>query len=258
MFYFLSKTIAYLLSPAGWLLAALLTACLTKNTRWRRYGISVALGILLLTANPFLANELARWWEVAPQRLPTDTTVRVAVVLTGGIVETDLPVSAQRPLLGPQADRAGQALVLYEKGIVTKILISGGPGDLLFQKQASADEGQQTARFLQLAGVRAGDIVREDKSRNTNENARFSANVLRQRFHTNRCILVTSAFHMRRAEACFRRQGLVPTVFPGGFMQRRRSWRLNDWLPNEQTFQETGWLIREMIGYLTYWGAGYI
>jgi len=264
MFYFFSKTLNYLVTPAGWLFTALLLAFFTKNQVSRRRLIGVGLGIFWIFGNSVLTNELAIWWEYPVQPeiaapVPTDSTVAVAVVLTGGIVNTMKDVPEARFLLGRQADRAGQVLFLYKTGAVEKILISGGPGDLPFGRKNGQDEGQMTARFLVMSGVRPGDIVLESKSRNTHENAQFSARMLRHRLATSRCVLVTSASHMRRATACFRKENLLVTPFPGGFLSGRRSFEPGEYLlPNEQALADSYYLIREMVGYVVYWVVGYV
>lgn len=260
MFYFLSKTATYLLTPAGWLVAALVWALLTKNTIRRRRLIGIGLGIFWVFGNPFLTNELALTWEWPPAS--TDPAGAVAVVLTGGMVnvrkEIPLAGEANRYLLGREADRAGQALYLYKVGAVQKILISGGDGDLPFGSKNVSDEGQMTARFLRTAGVRPDDIILENKARNTHENALFSAQLLRQRFGTNQCVLVTSAAHMRRAMACFKKEGVSVVPFPGGFLSSRRSFAPGEWLlPHEQPLADSYYLIREMVGYVVYWVVGY-
>ncbi len=164
-----------------------------------------------------------------------------------------------RFLLGREADRAGHALYLYKTGTVRKILISGGPGNLPFRRKTVSDEGQLTARFLIVSGVRPGDIILENKSRNTHENARFTARALRDRFGTNRCILVTSAWHMRRAVACFQHENVQPIPFPGAFLSSRRSFEPGEYiLPREQVFTDAYYLIRELVGYVAYWVVGYV
>ncbi len=175
------------------------------------------------------------------------------------MVNISKDVSADRFLLGHEADRAGQALYLYRTGAIQKILISGGPGDLSFQQKPLSDEGQMTARFLIMAGVRPGDIVLEPKSRNTHENALFSARMLRDRFHTNRCLLVTSALHMRRAVACFKKENVQVLPFPGGFLGSRRSFEPSEYiLPHEKTFADSFGLVKELVGYVVYWVVGYV
>ncbi|MBC3787271.1 YdcF family protein [Spirosoma utsteinense] len=259
MFYFFSKTLYYLLTPAGWLVGALLLALLTKNARRRRLLVGAGLATFWLFGNPALVNELALQWEYAPSRVSADSGRTIAVVLTGGMANIGKDVPGERFLLGREADRAGQALYLYKTGAVQKILISGGPGDLPFQRKNVIDEGKMTTTFLIASGVRPADIVLEGKSRNTHENAQFSARMLHDRFGTNRCVLVTSASHMRRAVACFQKESVVVKPFPGGFLSSRRAFEPGDFiLPHEQTFADSFYLTREIVGYLVYWVVGYV
>ncbi|GAB3993576.1 YdcF family protein [Spirosoma daeguense] len=268
MFYFFSKTFSYLSTPGGWLITALLLAFFLKKTQYRRRLIGIALAIFWLFGNPFLTNELALWWEYPISVVPdtqNDSTVHVAVLLTGGMINTrkEIPTekgrSSNRFLLGREADRAAQALFLYKTGVVQKILISGGNGSLPFQTEIVSDEGKMTATFLETAGVSPGDIVLENKSVNTRENALFSAKMLKQRFQTERCILVTSAWHMRRAVGCFQKAGVKATPFPASFISNRRSFSPGEWLlPHEEPFFDAYYLVREMVGYVTYWVVGYV
>lgn len=267
MFYFLSKTASYLLTPAGWLLILLIGAW-----RWPRYRRQLAFSSLLLFYllgnNYLIYHQLARLWEVSgclpPQPRSTSDTARggppkiVAVVLTGGMVNTALPVAPDRPLLGRQADRLGQALYLYKTGRVGQILISGGEGQPLFTGQTVREEGAESIAFLRLAGVPIEVIRWENRSRNTYENALYSARLLRQYYRTNQCVVVTSAFHMRRALACFAREGIDATPFAGAYLQRRGRPALIDLLvPHEETFADATHLIKELIGYITYRIVGY-
>ena len=66
---------------------------------------------------------------------------------------------------------------------------------------------------LTAAGIPEGQILLETRSRTTAENARFSADLVRPR-PEQRWILVTSADHMRRAEACFREAGFTVEPYP--------------------------------------------
>lgn len=221
--------------------------------------IGVAFLVFFVFGNSFLSNELALWWEYNPAVLPADSTRNIAVVLTGGIINGMKERPDNRFLLGHEADRVGQALYLYKAGAVQKILISGGSGDLPFQAKSISDEGQMAAQFLRVAGVPADAIVLENKSRNTHENALFTAKLLRERFNTNRCVLVTSAVHMRRAVACFQKEGVVVIPFPASFLSNRRSFLPGEWLlPHEEPFADSFYLLRELVGYAVYKVVGYI
>lgn len=264
MFFFFSKILNYPLTPAGLLVTIALLAFLTKKSVRRRRLIGIGLGAFWLFGNSALVNELALRWEYpirhkTPAPVLTDSTATVAVVLTGGIINTLKDVPPGRFLLGREADRAGQALYLYKTGAVRKILISGGSGDPPFGRKKGNDEGQMTARFLRMAGVRAGDVLLESQSRNTHENARFSARMLRDRFGTSRCVLVTSAAHMRRALACFRKENVQAVPYPSGFLGSHRVMEPGDYvLPREQAFVDSFYLIKESVGYVVYWAMGYL
>jgi uncharacterized SAM-binding protein YcdF (DUF218 family) len=262
MFYFFSKLISYFITPAGWLFATLLLARFGRSERQRRQWVTVSLVLFWLCGNGFLSNELMLAWEVPPQPLPTfapTDSVRVAVVLTGGMINPQRAATPTRPLLAREADRAGQALFLYKTGVVNRIIISGGQGNLAFMKTALVDEGQAIRQFFVLAGVRSADVVLENQSKNTHENAEFSARLLRKRFKTNRCMVVTSAWHTRRAVGCFAKAGLVVQPFPGAFLGEERTFSFgNLLLPSEKAFGDAFWVLREVIGYVAYWVAGYV
>ena len=256
MFYFLSKALSFLLMPMGLLTITLLVALLTKNHARRRKFLFSAVALLLIAGNGFITNELFRLWECPPAILPARTDPRVGIVLTGGLVDVDAkPIN--HIFLGGQADRLGQALLLYKSGQIQKILISGGIGGIF--KREVADEGQMARQFLVIAGVPAEDILLENRSRNTHENALFSAPVLQHHFKGYDCVLITSAWHMRRAIGCFEKQHITVTPYPAAFMSGPRDYAPNYLLlPSEKALYDFYWLVHELIGYTAYRVVGYV
>ncbi len=262
MFYFFSKLIPYFITPAGWLFVTLLLARFGRSEQLRKRCVTASLLLFWLCGNGFLTNEILLAWEVPPQPLPvfapTDS-VRVAVVLTGGMINPQRAATPPRPLLAREADRAGQVLFLYKTGVVNRIIISGGQGNLAFMKTAVTDEGQAIRQFFILAGARPAEVILENRSKNTHENAEFSARLLRERFKTNRCVVITSAWHTRRAVGCFAKTGLLVQPFPGAFLGEERTFSFGNLvLPGEKAFGDAFWVIREMIGYVAYRMAGYV
>ncbi|GAB3340236.1 YdcF family protein [Larkinella ripae] len=256
MFYFLSKTLTFLLMPMGLITIALLVALFTKNRARQRKALVVTVVLLLVAGNGFITNELAIWWEVPPAVLPARTTPRVGVILTGGLMKTEEQFM-DRLYLGDQADRIAQALLLYQSGQIQKILISGGIGGIFKRKQG--DEGQMTRRFLTIAGVPAQDIVLENRSRNTYENALFSAPMLRQQFKGYAVVLITSGWHMRRAIGCFQKQSVAVTPYSAVIMAGARDYTPNHLLlPSEGALHDFYWLIHEFVGYAAYRIVGYL
>ena len=90
---------------------------------------------------------------------------------------------------------------------------------------------------------------------NTAEEARAVAALLRR--DERRVLLVTSAFHMRRAQRLFEREGLTVLPFPVDFKARAAwagsSW--NDpllWVPTAGHLFSSSVALREMLGRLYY------
>ena len=69
--------------------------------------------------------------------------------------------------------------------------------------------------LLQVMGVPASAILQERESRDSHDNAVYTAAML-NRLGMKKILLVTSAFHMRRSEALFAGRG------PGGHSRANR------------------------------------
>jgi uncharacterized SAM-binding protein YcdF (DUF218 family) len=103
-----------------------------------------------------------------------------------------------------------QALQLYHDGHIRKILLTGGSGFVNFQEWK---ESGLIADILMKSGVPAEDILLENNSRNTYENAVYSADILKKGNYGSDYLLITSASHMRRSMACFEKAGIQTTPF---------------------------------------------
>ena len=90
----------------------------------------------------------------------------------------------------------------------------------------------------------------EDKAINTYENARFSADILKQQ-GINRIYLVTHAWHMPRSVMAFRNAGLDVIPAPMAFTTRYR----NDvfaFVPSAAALRDSYILMHELIGLIWY------
>ena len=68
-------------------------------------------------------------------------------------------------------------------------------------------------RFLRACGVEEKNLIKEDRSRNTAENAKFTKEICKQK-QFDKVVLVTSAFHMPRSVAFFEREGVEVIPYP--------------------------------------------
>ena len=249
MFFLLSKVLDFVLVPTVWLLVLLVLAVLARQPhRW----LVAALVLFIFTTNSFVVNELLLAWERPPVPLAALPRHADAAVLLTGITQVSKSPH-DRVYLGAGADRFTSALWLYRAGRVRRIIVSGGSGAVQATAHTEADD---LTTLLRLAGVPNSAIIREEKSRNTRENALFTKQLLTPEQDT--LILLTSAFHQRRAMGCFAKVGLHPLAFPAGYRSTDRSLTPDGWLiPNPEAMANFSLLTHEVVGWLIYKVLGY-
>ena len=70
--------------------------------------------------------------------------------------------------------------------------------------------------------------------------------------HNNHIILVTSAFHMRRAAMLFREQGFFVSEYPVDIRIPPKGAGPLPWIPNMMALNRVDIMIRESLGYFYY------
>lgn len=256
MFFLLSKVLLLVFSLTAWLLA-LLVAALLAGARgpWRRRWLWAAAVLLFMGGNPALVNAAFLAWEKPPVPLAALAPADAAVLLTGISDKTKSP--HDRVYLSRGADRFTNALWLYRARKVRRIIISGGSGSL--SPTGGATEAAELATLLRLAGVPQSHLLLETRSRNTRENALFTKALLVRHPEIKSLVLVTSAFHQRRALGCFAKAGLYPAPFPADFRSTDPRWSPDYWLvPDADALSRCGLLLHEIAGYITYRLCGYL
>lgn len=113
-------------------------------------------------------------------------------------------------------------------------------------------------RFSRVGGVPRTDIIIESTSRNTRENAIKTTELLRT-VNVNKILLVTSAFHMPRAAAAFRHEGLEVIPSPSEYLIAIDSNpSILDWLPSLGNMVKAQAVVHEMVGMKMYKLRGWI
>ena len=174
--------------------------------RRRTAAVLLAFGLIWLwswsaplTGNAVIDSLSSRY---PPQRAETSPEAGAIVVLGGGI----RPVSGDLiyPDIDAAADRFLHAARLYHAGKAPLIVVSAGNPWSEPHMQSEADASRV---LLNALGVPQNVIVTESDSRNTRQNAIFTAGLVADR-GIRRILLVTSAWHMPRAVAAFRQTAL--------------------------------------------------
>ncbi len=165
----------------------------------------LALGLLYLAATPLVSHWLISKLEIYPPLDPKHLPPAQAIVVLGASRYPNAP-----EYLGDTVSRLCLERLRYAAWLKRRtglpILASGGRP--LGEEKAEAELMQEV---LKEFGTPAAWL--ETQSRNTFENAKNSAALLRRQGITT-VFLVTSAFHLPRAVEAFTRQGL--SVIPAG------------------------------------------
>lgn len=223
MFFLASKLIWVLLRPETLLLVLFVTGWLLLRVGKARVGQSISLlsilACCLISVFP-VGDAFLSPLEKAYTMEPEIWKVSGIIVLGGG--ESDIQSNAwSQPNTGDAGDRLITALALAREHPGVVVLFTGGSGRLM-----GGVSGAEIARDIFLgAGLAEGRLILEGTSRNTSENATMSLELVPDNLD-GEWLLVTSAFHMRRAVASFCAAGWKnivpwPTDYrTGGFAER--------------------------------------
>jgi len=255
MFFFLSKTIDFLLMPLSISLILLLYALGTKKPKRKKNAVVLSFLILFLISNSYLINKAFVWWEYKPVKIREVSEMYDAgILLTGGLI--NIPGLSSDPGLGLHADRFLQTYELYKAGKIKKIVITGASGKQF--TDIGKGEAQQAANFLIQWGVNPNDIILEQSARNTRENALFTAKILNREFPKGSYLLITSAFHMRRSVGCFEKAGIKTDQFPADFYGNNYDPQIKEYfIPSPEVLGYSQLLFRELVGIVIYKIMGY-
>jgi uncharacterized SAM-binding protein YcdF (DUF218 family) len=254
------KIVALFFNPVGLCLGILILGlfCLWATRRQRLGKVLVTLGTVLLL---LLSTSLISSWLLVPleQRYPAllhpetvswepkDSTSPKWIVVLGGGHQSDPSLPANSQISAAALGRVVEGVRLHNVIPGSKLLLSGGA---VFDPVPEAEVMAQVARFL---GVRPQDIRLEPDSLDTADQAEFIAKMIgREQF-----ILVTSAAHMLRAMALFRKRGMQPIPAPADFQVRRAQRLSPDWFfPRAASL---GWeeiALHEYLGLVWAWLRG--
>ncbi len=254
MFFLLSKLLSFLISPLLWAIGLLLYGFKTKNEKRGKKARVTAMVILLVCSNSFIVDECYRFWEpVTPDYDLMNTKYDGAIVL-GGIGEVDLRL--QKLNFGWSGDRLFQTLALYHQGRINRIIFTGGSGSIEFPDKK---EGLYVKKYLRSIHIPDSAMVIESQSKNTYENAVFTKKLLDSLQIHGRFLLVTSAYHMPRSLAVFKKAGFTNiTPYLTNKVSGVRRFTFDHLIiPNPDALFSLQYLIHEWLGYLIYKIKGY-
>lgn len=247
MFFALSKLLAFIITPAIWVVVLLAFAVFSKNENRKKKCLRWGLVLFIFFTNGFIFTEFMHAWEI-PAMESTATKQYEAGIVLGGMSVYDQKLDRVQFYRG--VDRLLQAVELYRKGVIKKIVFTGGSGLLL---RPEMKEGKYLSRYLHYFGIPESDYIVEGESRNTRENALYTKELLDKQHLTGNFLLITSGFHMRRGLGCFKKVGMELEPYSTDRFTGERNFAWDHLLvPNISALDGWSTLIHEVVGYITY------
>ncbi|HIJ79723.1 MAG: YdcF family protein [Desulfobulbaceae bacterium] len=218
-----------------------------------RKGVFLFMLYLYLAAAPATSKLVMAQWRVADT--VTNDKRYEAVAVLGGVADFDwylrhgsMPAGEMFRYIegyqhfGDSVDRLLMGAAVVKKGQAAKILVS----DVVCK---GVSETELVLAFLQGQGIEQNRIAVHGRVINTLGEAGSIKSYCEQH-GIGRLLLITSASHMRRAAALFKKQGLAPDLLSVSRYPAVLEW--DDYIPSAQGIDATKNMLYELVGYLSY------
>jgi uncharacterized SAM-binding protein YcdF (DUF218 family) len=147
MFFLLSKILNFLVEPITWFFALFVWALLCKKPG-RQKKLFITFGVALyFFCNSFISDLASNAWEI-PGRDENKLECYDAGIVLSGMMSYDYNLHKYQFMHG--VDRLLQALELYKKGKIKKIVFTGGSGSLTY---TYIKEGMLVRNYLLRLGI---------------------------------------------------------------------------------------------------------
>jgi uncharacterized SAM-binding protein YcdF (DUF218 family) len=252
----LNKLLPIFFSPIVLLCIVIVVGAVLRQRRW-----SIAGAVFLIVASlPVVADRLFAWSQASVVPSDLAETVRPAttsndarrpadaIVVLGGAMSYVRPAGEPIAEWGDAIDRVFGGIALARAERAPRLIFSGGGW---IGQEGLPSEGDRARELAIQAGVPADRIEVSPQALNT----AGEATTIRKMFGAGqsdlarpKIILVTSAFHMPRAQITFETEGFEVLPYPVDFRAPVRRAVLEDWLPDPKALVKTDLVIREALG----------
>ncbi len=254
MFFVVSKALWFFAAPSALLTLGALVGAAFAAHRGARWTALCCLAVLLVIgvapAGALLIAPLENRFPAPPANLPPPT----GVVVLGGAIDDDITRARGQTTFDEGAERLTEAAILARRYPSARIVYTGGSNSLTGRPSSEAEDAR---RLLVAMGVDSQRITLETRSRNTDENARFTAAIVHPESGQT-WLVVTSAYHMPRAMGLFRKAGFAAIAYPVDYrtVGGRADWRLEANLPRGMEIFDLA--AHEWVGLIAYRLSGRI
>ena len=209
--------------------------------------IYIAIGVLYILSTPIFSNNFFQLVEGSEYRKPISAIDSAdAIVVLGGMLGIN-EVGDSTYIEWGDPDRFFGGIALFKAGKASKLIFTGSklPWD-----KAKKTEGEVLKEYAISNGIPNEKILVTKDVENTADEAAAVKELISP---SKKILLVTSAYHMYRAQQVFDKQGFIVIPYKVDYIASKNKYiTVLDFIPSAKNLQlaETG--IREIIGRLFY------
>ena len=246
MIYF-HKILPLIFSPLFFIISLIIFGLIIGSKKISLTGVI----ILVILSMPIVSDKLIAYLESDYELIkPSKVESADAVVVLSGMVKTIQTKNGLDYEWGEAADRIFAGIDLFKSNKAPVLILTGGK----LPWSIGVPEGEYLRNVAIDLGVPKKDILITENVENSDQEAKAIKKILL--LDNPKVILVTSAFHMPRAQLVFEAAGINVIPFPVDFIIGAEKLTFMSFIPSAGSFASTSFFVREIIG-RTYYSLKY-
>ena len=246
MIYF-HKILPLIVSPLFIILGLIILGLIIGSKKTSFMGLIV----LVVCSLPIFSNRLIAYLEHNYQlKNISEVDTADAIVVLSGMVRTIQTNEVSSYEFSESVDRIFAGIDLFKENKASSLILTRGTVPWSVGKP----EGEYLRDVAIKYGVPRKNILLTENVQNTDQEAKSVKKILT--IDAPKVILVTSAFHMPRAQKVFEAVGIRIVPFPVDFRNASSKLTFMHFMPSARSIWETSFFVKEMIG-RTYYNLKY-
>jgi len=248
MEFILSKFVVFFLSPLYFIIFlhfSFLFFHLLKKNFYEKITIYLITFAILFFGNTGISGYILNSFEKAYVKPQINLKEITGLLILGGPLEEKSYHNISEIALNGQAERLTTAIELYNENTDLIILYSGFSNKI----NPISSEAERAQIFLERMGIKNDKIILEKNSKNTLQNIKFSKDIIEK--ISGNWLLITSAFHMKRAMILCQKLKLKVRPYPVDWQIKKKNFSLLSY-NFRLSFRYWEIILHELVGILYY------
>ena len=240
---YLHKILPLIFSPLMLVIGLIILGIIFNIRKFTLIGII----ILIFSSLPIISNKFIAYLEKDYKPIEISEIENVdAIVVLSGMIKVVGDEENLKYEFAESIDRFFAGLDLFNNDNAPILILTRGK----MPWSVGIAEGEYLKELAIKFGISEENIILTDEVQNTDQEAKAIKKILVN--ENAKIILVTSAFHMPRAEKVFKAANINLIPFPVDFQNSKSKTTMMDFIPSAGSLFDTSHFVREMIGRLYY------